>query len=45
MEKTNITEELELLHRNRALGGPKYRKQVSSYNLPENIDSRPLVFI
>ncbi|XP_054717049.1 nuclear pore complex protein Nup205-like [Uloborus diversus] len=29
LEKMNITEELDLLHRNRALGGPRYRKQVS----------------
>ncbi|XP_035229992.1 nuclear pore complex protein Nup205-like [Stegodyphus dumicola] len=29
IEKTDITDELELLHRNRALGGPRYRKQVT----------------
>ncbi|KAG8189490.1 hypothetical protein JTE90_018142 [Oedothorax gibbosus] len=29
LEKTDISKELELLHRNRALGGPRYRKQVT----------------
>ncbi|GFS37681.1 nuclear pore complex protein Nup205 [Nephila pilipes] len=29
IEKTDVTKELELLHRNRALGGPRYRKQVT----------------
>ncbi|GIY47224.1 nuclear pore complex protein Nup205 [Caerostris extrusa] len=29
LEKIDVTKELELLHRNRALGGPRYRKQVT----------------
>ncbi|KAF8773925.1 Nuclear pore complex protein Nup205 like protein [Argiope bruennichi] len=29
IEKMDVTKELELLHRNRALGGPRYRKQVT----------------